>query len=131
VRVAHALGLKTTFVQDDRAFALKRWTMRALHFQVPPKVQAKLVRILRGSNYDFAVDLRDASPTYGCWTSATLIVQGGEQFFIPGGFAHEYCTLEANTEVAYKVDDYYAQECEQGLAWDDPTLAIKWPVKAG
>jgi dTDP-4-dehydrorhamnose 3,5-epimerase len=129
-RAAHALGLKTTFVQDNQAFSLKRGTMRALHFQVPPKVQAKLVRVLRGSNYDFAVDLRDASATYGCWTSATLTAQGGEQFFIPGGFAHGYCTLEANTEVAYKVDDYYAPECEQGLAWGDSTLAIKWPIKA-
>ncbi|MGH6671384.1 MAG: dTDP-4-dehydrorhamnose 3,5-epimerase, partial [Xanthobacteraceae bacterium] len=122
--------LGADFVQDNQALSLKRWTVRALHFQVPPRVQGKLVRVLRGSIYDVAVDLRAGSPTYGRWTAATLTGRGGEQMFVPRGFGHGYCTLEDDTEVAYKVDDYYAPECEQGLAWDDPTLAISWPVLA-
>jgi dTDP-4-dehydrorhamnose 3,5-epimerase len=130
-RAAHEAGLEAEFVQDNQALSLKRGTVRALHFQVPPKAQAKLVRVLRGSIYDVAVDLRAGSPSYGRWLAATLTAQGGEQIFVPRGFAHGYCTLEDDTEVAYKVDDYYAPECDRGLAWDDPTLAIDWPVPHG
>jgi len=129
-RVARDTGIVAEFVQDNQALSLKRGTVRALHFQVPPKAQGKLVRVLRGSVYDVAVDLRAGSPAYGRWVAATLTAQGGEQIFVPRGFAHGYCTLEADTEVAYKVDDYYAPECERGLAWDDPTLGIAWPVSA-
>jgi len=128
IRSAHSAGVTATFVQDNQSLSLKQGTVRALHFQVPPKPQAKLVRVLRGSIYDVAVDLRVGSPTYGRWVAVTLTAQTGEQLFIPRGCAHGFCTLEANTEVAYKVDDYYAPEWEQGLAWDDPTLAISWPV---
>lgn len=127
-RAARDAGLTAEFVQDNQALSLKRGTVRALHFQTPPRVQGKLVRVLRGSIYDVAVDLRVGSPDYGRWVAATLTAQGGEQFFVPRGFGHGYCTLEADTEVAYKVDDYYAPECERGLAWDDPALGIAWPV---
>lgn len=127
-RSARRAGLPATFVQDNQSLSLKRGTVRALHFQVPPKPQAKLIRVVRGSIYDVAVDLRIGSPTYGRWEAVTLTAQAGEQLFIPRGCAHGFCTLEANTEVAYKVDDYYAPECEQGLAWGDPTLAISWPI---
>jgi dTDP-4-dehydrorhamnose 3,5-epimerase len=130
LRAAHAAGLTAEFVQDNQAFSHQRGTVRALHFQVPPHAQAKLIRVLRGSIYDVAVDLRAGSPSYGRWTAATLTAQGGEQVFVPRGFAHGYCTLEADTEVAYKVDDYYAPDCERGLIWNDPTLAIHWPVTA-
>ena len=129
-RGARDAGLLAEFVQDNQALSLKRGTVRALHFQVPPKVQSKLVRVLRGSIYDVAVDLRAGSPSYGRWVGATLTALGGEQIFVPRGFAHGYCTLEDDTEVAYKVDDYYAPDCERGLAWDDPTLSIRWPVSA-
>ena len=129
-RTARAEGLTAEFVQDNQAFSVKVGTVRALHFQVPPHAQAKLVRVLRGAIYDVAVDLRVGSPTYGRWTAATLTASGGEQVFVPRGFAHGYCTLEPNTEVAYKVDDYYEPDCEQGLIWNDPTLAIDWPVAA-
>lgn len=128
VRAAHEAGLKAEFVQDNQALSLKRGTVRALHFQVQPRVQAKLVRVLRGSIYDVAVDLRAGSPSYGGWVAATLTAKGGEQIFVPRGFAHGYCTLEDDTEVAYKVDDYYAPDYERGLIWDDPTLGIGWPV---
>ena len=127
-RSARDIGLTAGFVQDNQALSFKRGTVRALHFQIPPKSQAKLVRVLRGSIYDVAVDLRWGSPTYGRWTEVTLTANDGQQLFVPHGFAHGYCTLEPYTEVAYKVDDYYAPECERGLAWDDPTLAINWPV---
>jgi dTDP-4-dehydrorhamnose 3,5-epimerase len=130
-RAAREAGLTAEFVQDNQALSLKRGTVRALHFQVPPRVQGKLVRVLRGSIYDVAVDLRVGSPSYGRWVAATLTAQSGEQIFVPRGFAHGYCTLEDDTEVAYKVDDYYAPECEQGLIWNDPTLAIPWPVLPG
>ena len=131
VRSARDAGFAATFVQDNQALSRKRGTVRALHFQVPPKAQAKLVRVLRGSIYDVAVDLRLGSPSYGKWVAANLTAQGGEQIFVPRGFAHGYCTIEDDTEVAYKVDDDYAPECEQGLIWDDPTLGIGWPVSPG
>jgi dTDP-4-dehydrorhamnose 3,5-epimerase len=127
-REAQHMRLPTDFVQDNQSLSLKAGTVRALHFQVPPRSQAKLIRVLRGSIYDVAVDLRVDSPTYGRWVGKVLSAQTGEQMFVPRGFAHGYCTLEPNTEVAYKVDDYYAPECEQGLAWDDPIFAIDWPV---
>ena len=127
-RSARDIGLTACFVQDNQALSFKRGTVRALHFQIPPKSQAKLVRVLRGSIYDVALDLRWGSPTYGRWTEVTLTANDGQQLFVPHGFAHGYCTLEPYTEVAYKVDDYYAPECERGFAWDDPTLAINWPV---
>lgn len=129
-RLADTLGLPARFVQDNQSLSVVRGTVRALHFQVPPQAQAKLVRVLHGSVYDVAVDLRVGSPHYGRWTAERLTAAGGEQLFVPRGFAHGFCTLEANTEVAYKVDDYYAPELEQGIAWDDPTLAIDWPVAA-
>jgi dTDP-4-dehydrorhamnose 3,5-epimerase len=129
-RAAATAGVEADFVQDNQALSLRAGTVRALHFQVPPRSQAKLVRVLRGSIYDVAVDLRVGSPNYGGWVAERLTAKGGEQLFVPGGFAHGYCTLEPNTEVAYKVDEYYAPECEQGIIWNDPTLAIAWPAAA-
>jgi dTDP-4-dehydrorhamnose 3,5-epimerase len=123
-----SLGIKTTFVQDNQSLSEKQGTVRGLHFQVPPKPQAKLIRVLHGRIFDVAVDLRRGSPTYGQGCAATLTAQGAEQLFIPRGFAHGYCTLEPNTEVAYKVDEYYAPDCEVGLIWNDPTIGISWPV---
>lgn len=122
------LGIDTIFVQDNQSLSEKSGTLRGLHFQVPPKPQAKLIRVLQGRIFDVAVDLRRGSPTYGRWCAAKLTAQGGEQLFIPRGFAHGFCTLEPNTEVAYKVDEYYAPECEVGLIWDDPTIGISWPI---
>ena len=121
-------GIKAQFVQDNESFSAKRGTIRGLHFQLPPAAQAKLVRVLQGSVYDVAVDLRVGSPSYGRWIGKTLTAEAGEQLFVPHGFAHAFCTLEPGTIVAYKVDDFYAPASDSGLIWNDPTLAIAWPV---
>ena len=126
--VFHQLGVESRFIQDNHSLSEKRGTVRGLHFQIPPHAQAKLVRVIRGSVYDVAVDLRRASPTYGQWCGAMLTDAGGEQIYIPRGFAHGFCTCEPNTEVVYKVDNVYAPDCDGGLIWSDPTLAINWPV---
>lgn len=123
-----ALGIGATFVQDNQSLSAQPGTVRGLHFQIPPEPQAKLVRVLKGSIFDVAVDLRRGSSSYGRWCSATLTAGGGEQLFIPQGFAHGFCTLETDTEVAYKVDGYYAPECDAGILWNDPALGIAWPI---
>jgi dTDP-4-dehydrorhamnose 3,5-epimerase len=124
------LGIANDFVQDNQSRSVRRGTVRGLHFQLPPHPQAKLVRVLRGAVYDVAVDLRHGSATFGRWCSATLSAEQGNQLFIPRGFAHGFCTLEPNTEAAYRVDTYYAPECDTGLVWDDPDLRIDWPTPA-
>lgn len=124
------LGIDCVFVQDNHSLSTRRGTIRGLHFQAPPHAQAKLVRVLRGSIFDVTVDLRSASPTYGKWCAATLTASGGEQLFVPRGFAHGFCTLRPDVEVAYKVDDVYVPDCDCGLVWNDPALAIVWPLPA-
>jgi len=123
-----AAGLPADFVQDNQARSFSAGTVRGLHFQAPPEPQAKLVHVIRGAIFDVAFDIRQGSPTYGRWCAATLTADGAEQLFIPSGFAHGYCTLEDDTVVAYKVDRYYAPECEGGIRWDDPAIGIAWPV---
>ncbi|MFZ3005598.1 MAG: dTDP-4-dehydrorhamnose 3,5-epimerase [Phenylobacterium sp.] len=130
-RAFAAAGLDIDFVQDNHAFSGEAGTVRGLHFQTAPHAQAKLLRVLRGSILDVAVDVRAGSATYGRWISATLTASGGEQIFVPRGFAHGYCTLEPDTELAYKVDGLYAPETEGAVLWNDPDLAIDWPALAG
>ena len=122
------LGIGTIFCQDNLSFSAEVRTLRGIHFQRPPHGQAKLVRCVRGRIFDVAVDLRDSSPTFGQSVSAVLTAAGGEQMFIPVGFGHGYLTLDQDCEVAYKVDAYYAPDAEGGIAWDDPELAIDWPL---
>jgi dTDP-4-dehydrorhamnose 3,5-epimerase len=121
-------GLDIDFVQDNQAFSAKAGTVRGLHFQTAPHPQAKLVRVLRGAIYDVAVDIRPGSATYGRWVGAKLTSEGGEQLFVPRGFAHGYCTLTDDCELAYKVDGLYAPQTEGGILWSDPALGIDWPV---
>ncbi|RKK03041.1 dTDP-4-dehydrorhamnose 3,5-epimerase [Pseudoroseomonas wenyumeiae] len=122
-----AVGVTDRFVQDNHSLSATPGTLRGMHFQLPPHAQAKLVRVLRGAVLDVIVDLRRASPSFGRHVAATLTAKGAEQLYVPAGFAHGFVTLEPDTEVAYKVTDYYAPECDRGLAWDDPDLALPWP----
>ena len=122
------LGVPTGFVQDNQSLSLKVGTVRGLHFQVPPRGQIKLVRCVRGRLFDVAVDVRRGSPTYGGFVCAELSEERGEQLYIPIGFAHGFMTLEPGSEVAYKVSDYYAPDCDGGICWSDPDLGIPWPI---
>jgi dTDP-4-dehydrorhamnose 3,5-epimerase len=124
-------GIDVTFRQDNQSLSRPVGTLRGIHFQTPPHAQAKLVRCVAGSLWDLAVDLRAGSPTYGTWVAATLSAENGKQLFIPAGFGHAFVTLSPDTEVMYKVDDYYAPECDGGILWSDPDLAIEWPLPEG
>lgn len=126
-----ALGIDTAFCQDNHVKSRQAGVLRGLHFQRPPHGQAKLVRCVRGRIWDVAVDVRSASPTFGHWVAAELTAQNGLQLFLPIGFAHGYLTLEADSEVEYKVSDFHAPEFEAGVIWNDPTLALPWPLPAG
>jgi len=123
-------GIAVNFVQDNESHSVKAGTIRGLHFQSHPNAQDKLVRVLSGRILDVAVDMRRSSKTYGRWVAHELSSANGMQMFVPIGFAHGFCTLEPNTHVLYKVTGYYAPECDLGVAWDDPDLAIRWPVDA-
>jgi dTDP-4-dehydrorhamnose 3,5-epimerase len=124
------LGIDRAFVQDNLSCSSAPGTVRGLHFQRPPKAQSKLVRVVRGSILDVCVDLRRSSPSFGRHLTVELSAEQGNQIFVPAGFAHGFWTMEPDTEVAYKVDDHYAPEHEDGLVWNDRTLAIDWPVTA-
>ena len=121
-------GVDDVFVQDNQAYSAQRGTLRGLHLQVPPEPISKLVRCLRGAIFDVAVDLRAGSPTYGRWAGAELSAENGRQLYCPRGFAHAYVTLSPDTEVFYKIDGYYAPAAERGLRWNDPAVAIDWPI---
>jgi dTDP-4-dehydrorhamnose 3,5-epimerase len=127
-RLLQEAGIDADFLQDNQSVSVPRGTIRGLHFQSPPCEQAKLVRCARGAIFDVAVDIRRSSPTYGRHVSAILTGEGGEQFWVPHGFAHGFCTLTPDAEVLYKVDAYYAPAHDAGLVWNDPDLAIGWPL---
>lgn len=126
-----AAGIDADFVQDNHSLSAPTGTVRGLHFQAPPFAQSKLVRVLRGSILDVAVDVRSGSPTYGTWVSAELSAKNGVQIFVPRGFLHGFVTCEPHTEIAYKVDNYYSKECDGAVLWNDPTLAIDWGLATG
>ena len=122
------IGIDIDFVQDNHSYSADKGTVRGLHFQTPPFAQDKLVRVVRGSVFDIAVDLRQGSPTYGRHVSAVLSAQAWNQILVPIGFAHGFMTLEPDTEVIYKVSNYYAPDHDKGLLWNDPALGINWPI---
>jgi dTDP-4-dehydrorhamnose 3,5-epimerase len=123
-----ALGIENDFLQDNQSSSDRPGTVRGLHFQRPPFAQTKLVRVLRGSIFDVAVDLRRSSPSFGMHIAIELSSEGNEQLLIPTGFAHGFCTLEPHTVVFYKVDQVYSAADDGGVNWADPQLRIEWPV---
>ena len=123
-------GIDVTFVQDNHSYSAQRGTLRGFHFQRPPATQTKLVRVLRGAVIDVAVDCRVGSPTFGRHVMLELSAAAGNQVLCPKGFAHATLTMAPDTEVAYKVDAYYARKLDLGIRFDDPDLAIPWPIPA-
>jgi dTDP-4-dehydrorhamnose 3,5-epimerase len=124
------IGIEVEFVQDNHSMSQAAGVLRGIHFQAPPHGQAKLVRCVRGRIWDVAVDLRRGSPTFGDWAACELTADNGRQLFIPVGFGHGFITLEPNSEVQYKTSDFYAPDCESGVIWNDPDLALPWPAPA-
>ncbi|MBH9538464.1 dTDP-4-dehydrorhamnose 3,5-epimerase [Novosphingopyxis sp. YJ-S2-01] len=125
------LGINCEFVQDNHSLSAPAYTLRGLHFQIPPYAQDKLVRCIRGRIFDVAVDLRKGSPTYGRWVGAQLSAENGHQLFVPVGFAHGFLTLEPDCEVVYKCSSLYAPEHDGGIAWNDEDVAVSWPLPEG
>jgi dTDP-4-dehydrorhamnose 3,5-epimerase len=125
----HAQGLPPArrFVQDNHSVS-KAGVLRGLHYQLPPHAQGKLVRVVRGAAFDVAVDIRQGSPTFGRWAGALLSAANHRQLWIPEGFAHGFLALEDDTHFLYKTTDVYARDCERAMRWDDPALAITWPL---
>jgi len=120
-------GINETFVQCNQSKSA-RGILRGLHYQKNPKAQAKLVRALSGEIYDVAVDLRKGSSTYGKWTTVILSAENKKMLFVPVGFAHGFCVTSADAEMLYMTTEEYAPDLEAGVLWDDPDLAIEWPV---
>jgi dTDP-4-dehydrorhamnose 3,5-epimerase len=121
-------GLHFDFIQDNHSLSVDKDVIRGLHYQLNPKAQTKLVRVITGAIYDVAVDIREGSPTFGQWVGVTLTGENHRMLLVPKGFAHGFCTLTENTHVQYKVDDYYSVENDKGILWNDPALSIDWPT---
>lgn len=124
---AEATGLDVTFVQDNHSKSAKN-VLRGLHYQLPPKAQGKLVRVVQGEVFDVAVDIRKGSKTFGQWVGEILSAENKKQLWIPPGFAHGFLTLSDTAEFLYKTTDYYSPEHERCVSWRDPVLNIKWPL---
>ena len=121
-------GIPNVFIQDNHSLSAEAGVLRGLHYQINPKAQAKLLRVVSGAIYDVVVDIRQGSPTIGQWEGFILSSSNKRQLFVPQGFAHGFCTLVPNTEVLYKVDEFYSPEHDRGIAWNDPVLGIDWPL---
>lgn len=123
------IGLCINFVQDNHSLSIQPGVLRGLHFQLEPKAQTKVVRCLKGVIYDVVVDIRKGSPTYKKWAGFILSEYNKRQIVVPKGFAHAVLTLVPNTEILYKVDEYYSPEHERSIRWDDPDIGIEWPIR--
>jgi dTDP-4-dehydrorhamnose 3,5-epimerase len=124
------VGVDAQFVQDNQSLSRRAGVVRGLHFQRSPAAQDKLVRVVRGSIYDVAVDIRRASPNFGKWAGLVISAELGNQLFVPAGFAHGFMTLEPETEVLYKVSAPYSPEHERSIRYDDPAIGVDWPAVA-
>jgi len=129
-KLMHENGIKHNFIQDNHSLSAEPGVLRGMHYQLNPKAQTKLIRVISGSIYDVIVDIRKDSPTFGQWQGFILSDANKRQLLVPQGFAHGFCTLAANTQVIYKVDEYYSPEHDRGIAWNDPFLAINWPTNS-
>lgn len=121
-----ATGLDVNFVQDNHSRS-RKGVLRGLHYQLPPHAQGKLVRVVSGSVFDVAVDIRRDSPTYGRWVGVSLTAENHRQMWIPPGLAHGFLVTSGSADLFYKTTSYYSPSHEKCLAWDDPSLAISWP----
>jgi dTDP-4-dehydrorhamnose 3,5-epimerase len=126
-RFSEAVGGDVEFVQDNHSRS-SRGVLRGLHYQVPPSPQGKLVRVVAGEIFDVAVDIRRSSPTFGKWTGVYLSAENHRQIWIPEGFAHGFLTVSEAAEVLYKANGYYSPAHERSLVWNDPDVAIDWPI---
>ena len=122
-----ATGVQDTFVQDNHSRS-SQGVLRGLHYQLPPRAQGKLVRVVRGSVFDVAVDIRKGSPTFGQWVGALLTEDNHRQLWVPPGLAHGFLVLSESADFLYKTTDYYSPEHERCIRWDDPTIGIDWPA---
>lgn len=121
------IGVNCLFIQENHSLSSAGGTLRGMHYQLEPKAQTKLVRVIRGAIYDVILDIREKSPTFGKWTGVILSEFNHRQLLVPKGFAHGFCTITLNVEISYKVDEYYSPEHERGIVWNDPSLRINWP----
>lgn len=124
----HEAGITQDWVQDNQSFSAEKGIIRGLHYQIAPMAQDKLIRVLKGSIFDVAVDIRKNSPSFGRWVACVLSAGSFNQLLIPKGFAHGFLTLEPDVEVLYKVSAPYAPSCDRAIRFDDPALAIAWPL---
>ena len=124
-------GIDLRFVQDNQSYSAAGGVLRGLHYQLAPRAQDKLLRVLRGALLDVAVDIRRSSPTFGKWVALEITAEKGNQILVPKGFAHGFVTLVPDTEVLYKVTDTYSPEHDRSIRFDDPAIGIDWPALAG
>lgn len=123
-------GVDLDFVQDNQSYSARKGVLRGLHYQLTPRAQDKLIRVLKGRIFDVAVDIRRASPTFGKWVGVELSEEKWNQLLVPKGFAHGFVTLEEHTVVAYKVTDFYSREHDRSIRFNDSDLNIDWPLDA-
>jgi dTDP-4-dehydrorhamnose 3,5-epimerase len=128
VRKYAEAGIEQPFVQDNHSLSARPGVVRGLHCQIAPSAQGKLVRVSKGAIWDVAVDIRRGSPTYGRHVAEVLSAENWSQIWVPAGFLHGFCTLQPDTEVIYKVTADYDPAAERGVRWDDPDLALPWPI---
>lgn len=121
-------GIDMLFVQDNHSLSCDAGVIRGLHYQLEPKSQTKLVRVVAGAIFDVVVDIRKSSSTFGQWYGVILSESNKRQLLVPKGFAHGFCTLVDQTQVVYKVDEYYSPEHDRGIVWNDAAIGIDWPV---